>query len=417
MIDINQKHYRMMAVFYICLLIIYLYGFGLGFPSKQYYDEEHYVKFVRHLIYDHQYDVYSNNHPPLFHLLTAVSIKLLGDVSYAWRVVSFGAGLGVLLMTYMLAKKISNDSFMACFAVFFSVFDFISLTQARIAMMSSLVLFFMLLSLWSFLRAFSEEDNVKVKELRNAGVFFGLAISTKLISLNLLAFFILIFFVEMKKKRVHRPLFFKFLNYFVLVPIVIFIGSQLFIPFLKNGNLAQIWDIFMFNIKYHSGMRQAHPYASMWWSWPLMLRPIWFYFESQGHGLFITSVRGIICIGNPVIFWMIPVAVGNLLWDYFKTKSRIAGYILFGFLLQWMIYSFSKRLHMFHYFYYSMPFVSMAFALLASKIWRINKIGKGVIVAYCLLVIVMFVYWYPLLVGVPINYDYFAQHMWFKSWI
>ena len=141
MMDINQKHYRMMAVFYICLLIIYLYGFGLGFPSKQYYDEEHYVKFVRHLIYDHQYDVYSNNHPPLFHLLTAVSIKLLGDVSYAWRVVSFGAGLGVLLMTYMLAKKISNDSFMACFAVFFSVFDFISLTQARIAMMSSLVLF------------------------------------------------------------------------------------------------------------------------------------------------------------------------------------------------------------------------------------------------------------------------------------
>ena len=148
-----------------------------------------------------------------------------------------------------------------------------------------------------------------------------------------------------------------------------------------------------------------------------MLRPIWFYFDAQRFGKPEAVIKGILCIGNPAIFWMIPVAIGYLIWDFCKRRAWASGLVLLGFFTQWLPYAFFGRLKFFHYFYTAMPFVAMALALLLSRLWAWGKPGRVIVVLYLILVAGMFVYWYPLLTALPVSGKFFQHHMWFKKWI
>ena len=409
-----NKYKKIIAVILLGILLLAVYAYQLHNPSEPYYDEVHYVKFNRHLIYQNYYDVYANSHPPLWHLLVALCMEIFGDVSFVWRIVPLIAGLGVLYLVYSLTKKITASPQIAALATFFMTFDCISLTQSRIAMMNSLMLLFMLLTLSYFLDAFKKEKPFNRSSLRNAGIFFGLALSTKLIPLNMVLFFIPLLILELKNRKNERGFILRsILPYFLLIPLAIFLCVHLFVPFLKNSTFADIWKIFAFNMKYHATTKQTHLYASRYWSWPLMLRPIWFYYNEQSNA----TVSGILCIGNPAIFWLIPVITGNLLWDFLRKKSAVSGLILLGFLTQWLSYAFVSRLQFFHFFYSAMPFVAMGLGLLLMRIWQMGKIGRGVVIAYLVLVAAMFVYWYPLLTGLSIPQWYYSQHMWFRKWI
>jgi dolichyl-phosphate-mannose--protein O-mannosyl transferase len=414
---ITCTKYKNLWIIIAVILIMMIYGYNLHFPPKPYFDEEHYVKFSRELINDFTYNQYANQHPPLFHVLTAACMKIFGDAPYSWRIISYLSGMGVLIFIYLLTKKITKDPLVAAFAVFFSVFDCLSFTQARISMMNSLMLFFVLITLWNFLNAFPEGKTVNKKSLLAAALFWGLAISTKMITLNLILFFVIVAFFELSKRTFHLKSILLSLLYFCVIPVAIFISVHLFIPFLKDRTLADIWNIFIFNMQYHAGMRDGHPYASRWWSWPLMLRPIWFYFEANNWNTPQATMRGILCIGNPVIFWMMPFAIGNLVWEFFEKHSKTCGLILLGFCMQWLPFALGKRMQMFHYFYIAMPFVVMAFAVLAAKLWRANRMGKTIVVIYALCVIAMFIYWYPLLTSISISSHAYMHHMWFRVWI
>ena len=202
--------------------------------------------------------------------------------------------------------------------------------------------------------------------------------------------------------------------WFGLVPIAIFFASHLFIPFMGRHHWSDIWTIQLTQINYHLNVApyQKHGYSSLWWGWPLILRPIWYYFQSLNG-----EVRGILCIGNPLIFWSIPLVMGYMIWDVIRNRALASGLILWGFLCQWLFFAGVKRIKFFHYFDSAMPYVVLALAVIAIKLWRTGVWGRAAVTAYIALVVGMFFYWYPLLTGFPISQAYFQQHMWFKSWI
>lgn len=407
------RYKNIIVVILLGILLLFVYGYQLHHPPEPYYDEVHYVKFVRQLIYENYYNFYANTHPPLWHLLVALCIEIFGDFSFPWRIVSLSAGLGVLYLVYSLTKKITASPQIAALATFFMAFDCLSLTQARIAM-NSLMLLFMLLSLSHFLDAFKKEKPFNSSSLRNAGIFFGLALSTKFISLKMLLFLIPLFILELKNRKNERSFILRdILLYFLVAPLAIFLCVYLFVPLLKDSTFTDIWKIFAFQTKYHLTTQQTHTYGSRWWSWPLMFRPIWFYYQKQPNA----TVSGILCIGNPAIFWLIPIIVGNLFWGFFRKKSTVSGLILLGFLTQWLSHALVRRVQFFHHFYTAMPFVAMGLGLLIIRVWRMGKVGRGIVIAYLILVAAMFVYWYPLLAGLSIPHEYYKQHMWFRSWI
>jgi len=394
------------------LLVVLVYSYHIYFPLEPYFDEVHYVGFIREL-FAGSYNQYVSNHPPLWHFLTALGMKIFGDHPWTWRLVSLMAGLGILPILYQLTKKISGDPLVALLAVFFWLFDCLSLTQARVCMMNSLQLLFMLVSMLFFLESLENTPFPDKKKLLFAGLFFGLAISTKLVALNMLLFFIplLIFYVFTKKIR-YQGLWPWLALCFLLIPFLIFFCVHLAIPFFKGRTIADIWNITAFHIHYHMTTTQTHHYTSPWWSWPIMSRPTWAFYKNH-HGL----VNGIIFIGNPVLFWSTPLSIGFVVWEFLKKRSMAAGIILLGFCSQWLFFSLATRMTFFHYFYLAMPFAAMAMALLARRVWLKGKIGRSVVLVFLTLTVMMFVYWYPLLTGLSIPYKFYEQHMWFRSWI
>ena len=394
------------------LLAILAYTYHIYFPSVPYYDEVHYVGFIREL-FAGRYNQYVSNHPPLWHFLTALCMMVFGDHPWSWRIVSLIAGLGILPVLYQLTKKITGDPLIALLTVFFWFFDCLSLTQARISMMNSLQLFFMLISMLFFLESLKNTRPPDKKKLLFAGLFFGLTITTKLVALNMLLFFVplLVFYIAVKKTL--KTGWWPWLGLcFILIPLAIFLCVHLAIPFFKGRTLADIWNITAFHIHYHMTTTQTHRYSSPWWSWPIMSRPTWAFYENH-HGF----VQGIIFIGNPVIFWSIPLAIGFVVWEFLMKRSLATGIILLGFCSQWLFFSLATRLTFFHYFYLAMPFAAMAMAFLAKRIWLKGKIGRSIVLVFLILTVMMFVYWYPLLTGLSIPQKFYQQHMWFKSWI
>jgi len=400
-----------------CLLLL-LYGYQLQQPSKPYYDEVHYVRFIRGLINQNVYLKRSNVHPPLWHLMVAGCVKLFGDHSWVWRIVSLISGIGLIGVMYPLTKQITRDSAAAGLAVFFFVFDCLAISQARSAMMNSFMLLCMMASLLFFLRAFGPDGAINRKSYRCAGIFLGLALASKLVSLNMFLFFGVILFRECWAHKENRKIILteSVLSFFVL-PLIIFVAAHAVIPFCKDRSLVDIWKITAFHLKYNIGMRQTHGYSSHWWSWPLMFRPIWFYFKGQDWDTPMAQASGILGIGNPLIFWLIPLIVAYHIWQWAARRSSASGLVLLGFFTQWLSYALVGRLQFFHYFYNATPFVAMGLAMIVIRLWRWGSTGQWIVTIYMALVVFMFFYWYPLLTGLPVTQQFYENHVWFRSWV
>ena len=46
---------------------------------------------------------------------------------------------------------------------------------------------------------------------------------------------------------------------------------------------------------YHAGLKEPHPFYSAWYTWPLMLKPVWYYVGYYGN--LKATISG---FGNPI---------------------------------------------------------------------------------------------------------------------
>jgi dolichyl-phosphate-mannose--protein O-mannosyl transferase len=143
-----------------------------------------------------------------------------------------------------------------------------------------------------------------------------------------------------------------------------------------------------------------------------LIRPIWYFFERRNE-----LVYGILCIGNPAVYWVGPFAMSYVLFKWLEKHTFQYTFILAGFFSQWLPWLLPKRVEFFHYFYAAIPFEFMAIALLLQRFWQIPKVGKWIVACYLLAVAGMFIYWYPLYTGLPISEASYRNHLWFKAWI
>ncbi len=410
------KHLSLAGLVVLAILVL---GYRFWYPPDPYFDEVHYVKFMRALLYENTYNGFASQHPPLWHLLMALAVEIFGDQAFSWRLVSLLAHAGVVILVFKIALQLTRNRAVAWFSTLLLFADCVSLTQARVAMMNSTMLLFVLLSIFYFLKAFEGTSSYDRAALRLSGIFWACALITKLVSLSLLFLFVPFLLLELKKRPAERLWILQDIGlYFAAFPILLTITAFSFVPFLKDRSLADIWNIQVYNLNYNATtVNQTHGYSSRWWSWPLMLRPISYYFNAINWNTPAASCETILAIGNPVLFWTMPLAIFHVLWEALKNRSRMHAFILLGFLSQWMTFGLAQRLQFFHYIYQSMPFVVMAVALL---LWEIRTWGRGgriFVVVYLVAVAAMFVYWYPLLTGITISREFFYQHMWFPRWI
>lgn len=402
--NIMMRKSLLAGVFFLGLLGVY--GFRLNFPGEMYYDEVYHVKTAREFV------TLSGNtdtsHPPLGKELIAATILMFGDHPWVWRLSALLCGIASLGIFFLLARRFFKNDRLAFLALFLLAADGISITQARIAMLNTTMFLFMLLSLWFFIRGL---DRGKFRDWMGAGFCFGLAIATRWVGAGILAVILLAWFTRDKTSQ-HQPSPLAAVLCFFIAPVLIYFATHWIFLFLNGYTWKDLFSYQARMLQYHALLKAGHGYGSSWWSWPIMTRPIWYFFERKDQ-----IVSGVLCIGNPAVFWMFFPAFGYLIWEWFKTGSRKTAFILAGFFSQWLPWAFIGRVKFFHYYYPAMPFVALALALYLKALWDAGKYGRIFAALYLLFALGMFFYWYPLYIGYPISESYFQNHLWFKSWI
>ena len=165
-------------------------------------------------------------------------------------------------------------------------------------------------------------------------------------------------------------------------------------------------------LEYHKGVHDSHPFASRWWQWPIMYRPIWYF---SGH-VNDTVSEGISAFGNPAVWWLGIPAFFYLVQRIFQKKDKKALFLVIGYLSQYLPWVFVGRTTFIYHYFTSVPFVVLMVAYCLYLLVKERNCPRGIIYAYAVVVVILFVMFYPVLAGQPINKEFVAHALrWMQS--
>jgi dolichyl-phosphate-mannose--protein O-mannosyl transferase len=154
-----------------------------------------------------------------------------------------------------------------------------------------------------------------------------------------------------------------------------------------------------------------HTYQSDWWSWPLIVRPIWYLYE-YNHG----AQRGVLLIGNPLIMWGGLIAVGYCLWAWVRTRAIVPLAMALLWTASLAIYVvIPKSLGFYYYYHLSGIFICFALAVAFRQFDAGRK--RGYEEWFAAASLLMFVYFFPIISASPLSDGRaFEKWMWFSTW-
>ena len=389
-----------------------------SFAEESCFDEGYFVRTAEN--YLTLETPYEWTHPPLGKLILAFGVGVFGFSPFGWRIPGLIFATLMIPTLYVFGKRMFGSWIGAFTAAFLLTFDCMHFALARIGTVDTFLVTFSLLSQLCFYLYFSsvvrEGWGSSLRPLFAAVVLFALACATKWLALYGLAGMLLLLVVlRLKRVQTKRSL-----------PAVVggllgrpfsalpwFLGSAVFVYFLTyvpnmlgGKSLAQIGALQLAMYRYHVGMTATHPFSSPWWSWPLMLRPIWIYVEELPGEMKST----IVLLGNPVVWWTGFVAV--LAFSGFalralrrpvgswSTRDLAAVFTGAAFFSQWLPYVLLSRVTFLFHFYACVPYLCLATAYGVERCWETRR-GRVATVAFFALVVAVFVLFYPALSGSP----------------
>jgi len=394
------------------------------YMSETYFDEIYYVRTAENYI--KLEEPYEWTHPPLGKLILAAGILAFGYSPFGWRIIGVIFATLMIPVIYFFGKKMFGTWIGAFVSAFLLMFDFMHFTMGRIATVDTFVVFF---SLTSQLFFFIYFQNVlrngwktSVVPLFLAVLFFSLGFSTKwfvlygfagqLFLLLVLRFRDLFTFkggLVAKIRTFFCHPFFMVLGFIGIAAIVYLLT---FVPNMMIGDtLKEVYETQWSMYFYHSTLTADHPYASQWWSWPIILRPVWLYVSDLPGGL----VSTIAAMGNPAVWWVGFSSMLSAIWKAVKEKNHTCSFIVVIFLFQWLPYILIQRCTFLYHFYVNVPLLCLATAYFLNESWS-GRWGKTTGLAYLLGVVALFALFYPVTSGYPMPYWWREDLRWFKSW-
>ena len=460
------------------LIILIIAGFftrfwHIGTPPAVVFDEAHFGLYASKY-FSHQF--YADIHPPLGKMLFAFFGWLGGGVTPGFDFAagalypdginyialrSFAALTGALLvpLVYIFVRELNFSRRAAFLAAFLVLFDNALIVESRFILLDIPLLFFILLSIYIFLLAEKRRIfSVKWRILSIAcGLTLGAAISIKLVGLGALAFVWLILFwrknIAIKKNALIWAAFLLILPLATYIVIFAFHIALLSNPCVKNcgamlepfpksspeshilmnegvyGNILE--RIAGQNVWIASGTVGSSDknfyYASPWYSWPFMVRPIPYHQVQIDE----THISNIYLLGNPVV-WLFGF-LGILGTIYFLVKRFLFGYRivlpkvfdsppLFYLFAAYLIFflpfaSIAKDTMLYHYLP-ALLFSIVIFSVSADGILSSFTAKKAnIILAGILFLALMgFLYFAPLTYGIPLANGKFLSRLWLPTW-
>ncbi len=159
--------------------------------------------------------------------------------------------------------------------------------------------------------------------------------------------------------------------YFLTYVPYLALGHTIATPDVGPGYAWSLDELHAQMFGYHFGLTAGHPSSSPWWSWPLDLKPTWFY----GHGYDDRSTAAIYNGGNPILLWAgIPALVfaGIMAW---RRRSLALVLVVVAFAFQFLPWTRIERATFMYHYFTAMLFAMLALAyavdeLLVRPDWR-----------------------------------------------
>ncbi|MBQ8093738.1 MAG: phospholipid carrier-dependent glycosyltransferase [Clostridia bacterium] len=434
------------------------------YQNSMYFDEIYHARTG----YEHAHSLstYETTHPPLGKVFMSLCIRAMGMTPFAWRFAGTLTGVLMLPAIYLLALQLMKKTRWAAVATFLFACDCMHFTQTRIATIDSFPVLFMTLMFlfmvrWMRRDFFRSSLPRQLSELALSGIFMGMAIASKWIGCYGAVGLALLFFShalsllrQYQYAERHRTedaayehaarVFPKRMLmtilccviFFVVVPLTIYILS--YIPYLSAygrvrfnaATFRRIWDAQVLMFDYHANLVATHYFASPWYEWPLIIKPMWYYtdaFPAAG------KASTILAFGNPAVWWSCLVGIlfilgysirRNLLPTLGVTAvredplDRMMPVVVIGFLSAYLPWVLVSRLTFIYHYFASVPFIILGTCMMLMYAERHRPRLVHIVTAIlCILALVLFAAFYPLASGHEVPRAWCDAMNWFGGWM
>ncbi len=380
--------------------------------ESAYFDEMYFVRTAwEHLNLEEPYEW---THPPLGKLIIALGILIFGMNPIGWRVPGLLAAAAMIPAIFWLSKCIFRSGTAGVFAASLLTFDFMHFSLARLATGEIYIALFSLLSfMFAFLYLYGSGGKHTDLFLFLSIVSFGLCFSVKWTAL--FGLFAVLSILGVSKKL--KPSLHLILAGLV-VSAAIYLASYIPAMLADGGHgLIDVLRLQFYMFGYHAGISATHPFSSPWWSWPVMLKPLWMY---SGSGTPEGTVSTVVLMGNPAIWWgSIPALVYITIRGLKELRSSgedyTALFICMPFLILWLPYALITRILFIYHFVAEIPFMILAITYCMMMLDGMRR--RVAMVCFIILVIALFALFYPVISGYPIGVNYKESLRWLPEWI
>ena len=388
----------------------------ISYLNSSYFDEIYFARTAYE--YATGEKAYEWVHPPLGKLIMAIPIKLFGMSPFNYRFMGNLAGILMIPIIYMLGKRLFKKTKYALFPALLLTLDTFHYAHTRLATIDSFLVLFIMISILFMLDylSYNKESKKRYIKLFLSGLFFGLSVCTKwtgmFTGLALAILFFIDTFKNIKDKRKIINIVFLAGIFFVVIPFVIYITLYLCFPnmyYYNTGSLEKIITITQNIYNYHSTLDAPHQFYSSWYTWPFMLKPVWYHFDMSG-GL-KSTISG---FGNPIIWWFGTISMVYLIYKAIK-KDKIGMMLLLFYICSLISYfNISRGMYLYHYF----PALIIAYLGSTVLIRDITEKIKNncFYIIVLVLSILFFIYFFPVVSGRYIDPLTIENMKWISSW-
>lgn len=433
-----------------------LLGLGLltrlaffGHPNQAVLDEVYFGKFIN-AYYTHEY--YFDIHPPLGKLKIAAFATLFGyqptsnfdsigsqytDSNYQiLRFLPTLAGALLPLIIFWLALELGLSPIAAFFAGALVVFDNGLTTQARFILIDSFLLLYGFAGLLCYFK--SLRNRGRLGWLITASLLTGAAASIKWTGLTFLVLIIALEIYNLKRGNIKNLPVWRLLALIVL-PIMIYFssfavhfsllnksgaGDAFMTPaFQKSlsdnphrntdglGTINVFGKFYELNYQMYAANQRItanHPYASKWYSWPFMSRPMAYWTGQNNASIYF--------FGNPLVWWGTTLGIAMATFLYLTKKSwrqkKYLGWLLIGYFINLLPFiAIGRVMFIYHYM------TALIFAILIAAFLIDQMASKKILIAYLsVIAAVGFFFFAPFTYGLALNNGALQWRLWLPSW-
>jgi Gpi18-like mannosyltransferase/predicted membrane-bound dolichyl-phosphate-mannose-protein mannosyltransferase len=478
-LETGSDRFKIRRLDWALVLLLVLFAGGLRFwhlgqPDELVFDEVYFVEQGKNYLRGKEF---MDPHPPLAKLAIGASVALFGGEASGYRVMNAICGTLLVGVAYLTGRKLLGDG-VAAFATGLAVaVDGLFIVDSRIAVIDIWYVTFgaiAYLLLFEYLRM---PPRARAPSLLIAvGVAVGLNLASKLFipAFTWLTVVLFLTLASVARPRGPRePIAWER----TLAPAALVTAAggvaylAVFLPHYFLGWWSSLWDIpkyFHDVVNYEAAVADAtHPYSSKWWTWPFLLRPVWYHFKDvPGDASKVVGVWG---GGNPLVWWGGFAAIVVTAVHAVRERAFTSAFLVAAFVLHYVVWSWIGRT-LFQYHYLPSLYASiLALAMVLAALWHAPPeegfwIGAGVallvpllptligpmprwgvlvwaaiaaaygaaivyrrlpffqwppgrvvVVAYAVIGIVLLVYFYPIWSGIPISRDMYSSRMWFQG--